>query len=66
MVTTTVGEVVSRSHPTGLRGLTVLLDLCLVIAIDPLLSENHIRPYVLIMILIVLTTVTTGVLDTNL
>lgn len=60
---TAVGEVVSNDPQTGQCGLTVLLHLCLVIAIGPLLSENHIlRPDVRIMILIALTTMTTGVL----
>ena len=60
---TAVGEVVSNDHPTGQYGLTVLLHLCLVIAIGPLLNENHIlRPDVLIMILIALITISTGVL----
>jgi len=60
-----VGEIASRGHQIGHRGLTVLLHLCLMIAIEPLLSENHIRPDVLI--LIALTMITTGVLpDANL
>ena len=63
----TVGEVVSRDHPTGQCRLTVVLHLCLVIAIDPLLSENHIRLDVLIMILIALPMINAGVLpDVNL
>ena len=60
---TAVGEVVSNDHPTGQCELIVLLHLCLVIAIGPLLSENHIlRLDVLSMILIALTTIITGVL----
>jgi hypothetical protein len=60
---TAVREVVSNDHPTGQCGLTALLLLCLVIAIDSLLSEIHIlHPDVLNMILIALTTITTGVL----
>ena len=59
---TAAGEVVTNDHPTGQRGLTELLHLCLVIAIGPLLSENHIlRLDVLNMILIALTMITTGV-----
>jgi hypothetical protein len=59
---TAVGEVVTSDHPTGQCELTVLLHLCLVIAIGSLLSENHIlRPDVRIIILIALTMITTGV-----
>lgn len=60
---TAVGEVVLNGHLTGQCELTVLLDLCLVIDIGLLLSENHIQPPdVLIMILIALITIITGVL----
>ena len=56
---TGVGEVVLTGHLTD-QCVTVLLYL--VIAIVPLLNANHIRPDVLIMTLIVLTTIITGVL----